>query len=184
MSPARPVLGLTTRLFHWTLATTIAALLAYGFWLQTIPSGPDKGPFVQWHKSFGMLVFVLALGRLAWRLREGFPPPIEGAPPWERRGSRAMHLFLIAATVLMPVSGILRSLAYAKPVSMFGLAVIPQVFTVKHDTLYALSSGLHEWLALALTGAVALHAAAALKHHWVDRDRTLARMLGRREASR
>lgn len=182
--PPRRTLGRTTRTFHWTAAAAILLMLAYGFWLQTLPGGPSKGPAVQVHKSFGMLVFCLALARLAWRMREGFPPPISDTGTWERRGARAMHGFLLAATILMPVSGILRSLAYARPISVFGMPVIPQVFAAKQDTLYALSSSLHDWLALTLTAAIALHAAAAIKHHWIDRDPTLDRMLWRRGVSR
>jgi cytochrome b561 len=182
--PPRGVLSRTTRTLHWTAAAAILLMLAYGFWLQTLPGGPSKGPAVQIHKSFGMLMFCLALARLAWRMREGFPPPLAGTDAWERRGARAMHGLLLAATILMPVSGILRSLAYARPVSVFGVPVIPQVFAAKQDTLYALSSSLHDWLAIALTAAIALHAAAALKHHWIDRDPTLDRMLGRRGVSR
>lgn len=171
--PGRLSLGL-----HWGVGASVLGLIAFGFWLRTVPGGPDKTAFVQIHKSVGVLVFAVALARVAWRMREGFPAPAGPHALWERRGAILLHVFLIAATLLMPLSGILRSLAYARPVSLFGLPVIPQLFEVKHETLYAMASNLHYGLALALSAGLALHVAAALKHHWIDRDATLRRILG------
>ena len=179
VSRAPAALGRPSRLLHWGVGAGVIGLLAYGFWLQSLPGGPGKAPFVQLHKSFGLLVFAAALARVAWRLREGFPPPAGPHPAWERRAARLLHLFLLAATLLMPLSGILRALAYARPVALFGLPVIPRLFETKQETLHALAATLHDGLALALTGALALHLAAALKHHLLDRDATLTRMLGR-----
>lgn len=171
--PGRLSLGL-----HWGVGAGVLGLIVFGFWLRTVPGGPDKTALVQIHKSVGVLVFAAALARVAWRLREGFPAPAGPHVPWERRGAIALHVFLIVATLLMPLSGILRSLAYARPVSVFGLPVIPKLFEAKHETLYAVASNLHDGLALLLSAALALHVAAALKHHWIDRDATLVRILG------
>lgn len=171
--PSRLSLGL-----HWGVGAGVLGLIAFGFWLRTVPGGPDKTALVQIHKSVGVLVFVAALARVAWRMREGFPAPAGPHAPWERRGATFLHVCLIAATLLMPLSGILRSLAYARPVSVFGLPVIPQLFEAKNGTLYAMASNLHDGLALALSAGLALHVAAALKHHWIDRDATLRRILG------
>jgi cytochrome b561 len=171
--PGRVSLGL-----HWGVGFGVLGLIAFGFWLRTVSGGPDKTALVQIHKSFGVIVFVLAIARVAWRMREGFPAPAGLHAAWERRSAIALHAFLIVATLLMPISGILRSLAYARPVSVFGLPVIPKLFEAKHETLYALAANLHDGLALALSAALALHVGAALKHHWVDRDGTLLRILG------
>ena len=72
------------------------------------------------------------------------------------------------------VHAILRSLAYARPVELFGIPMIPKLFEKKQEALYAVSANAHDGLALAL----AIHVAAALKHHLVDRDLTLWRILG------
>lgn len=171
--PGRLSLGL-----HWGVGAGVLGLIVFGFWLRTVPGGPDKTALVQIHKSVGVLVFAAALARVAWRMREGFPAPVGPHAPWERRGAIALHVFLIVATLLMPLSGTLRSLAYARPVSVFGLPVIPKLVEAKHETLYAVASNLHDGLALLLSAALALHVAAALKHHWIDRDATLVRILG------
>ncbi|WP_165937764.1 cytochrome b [Methylobacterium segetis] len=176
--PLPAPLSLPTRLLHWGVALGILVMLAYGLALQWVPSGPARTASVQVHKSLGLLVLALAAARLLWRWREGFPPPGPARGAWERRAARGVHAALIAASLLMPLSGIVRSLAYARPVALFGLPVIPQIFAEKQERLYALAAGLHDGLAWVLAGLVALHGAAALKHHCLDRDGTLRRMLG------
>ncbi|PXW51961.1 cytochrome b [Methylobacterium sp. B4] len=178
MTVPAPRLGRLSLGLHWSVGTGVLGLIAFGFWLRTVPGGQDKTALVQIHKSVGVLVLMAALARVAWRMREGFPAPAGPHAAWERRGAIALHVFLIAATLLMPLSGILRSRAYARPVSVFGLPLIPKLFEAKHETLYAIASNLHDGLALALSAALALHVAAALKHHWIDRDATLTRILG------
>lgn len=176
--PAEP-LGRATIALHWSVGLAVIALLAYGFWLQTLPSGPDKAPLVQLHKSFGLLVLVVALTRLLWRWRQGFPTPASPHALWERRAARTLHAGMLAATILMPVSGILRSLAYGRPVALFNVTLIPKLFEAKQDQLYALASNLHDGLAIALSIAILIHVAAALRHHLALGDATLRRMLGR-----
>ncbi len=172
-------LSVPTILLHWSVGLAVIGMLAYGFWLQTVPTGSDKTPLVQIHKSFGILVFALALVRLAWRWREGFPPAAGAYPTWERRAARTLQGFMILATILMPVSGILRSLAYGRPVSLFGLPLIPKLFEEKQETYYAAAANLHDGLALVLALAVALHVVAGLSHGGRKGDGTLARMFGR-----
>lgn len=173
-------LSAPTLLLHWLVGLGVLGLLAYGFWLQTLPSGAGKAPAVQIHKSFGMLVFGLALLRVAWRCHEGFPEPAGPHRHWERRSAMVLHSFLMAATLLMPITGILRSLAYARPVAVFGLPVIPKLFETKQELLYEISSKLHDSLAFVLAGAIALHVAAALIHQTRAGDATLGRILGGR----
>jgi len=171
-------LSRTTRLLHWGVGLSVLGMLAGGYWLRGIPGGPDKSALVQVHKSFGMLVLAAALARLIWRIREGLPRPLQSHPPLARRVAVGVHGALIAATLAMPLSGIGRSLAYARPVAVFGWPVIPQMVERKHEPLSVVFSGLHDWLALVLAVGIGLHALAAFKHHLIDRDETLRRMVG------
>lgn len=173
-------LGAVTLALHWTVGLSIIGMLAYGFWLQTLPSGAVRTPFVQIHKSIGILVFLAALARIAWRWHEGFPSRIGTHQDWERRAALGLHVFLITATLVMPISGIIRSLAYARPVQVFGLPVIPKIFETKQETLYWLSSTTHDTMAFLLTAALFIHVGASLKHHFVDGDDTLRRIIGLR----
>lgn len=174
----RARLSRMTVLLHGLVGLAVLGMIAGGYWLQTLPGGPGKTAIVQTHKSFGLLVFVAALVRIVWRFREGFPPAAGAHRPLECHAALVLHLFLIAATVAMPLSGIGRSLAYARPVNLFGWPVIPQLFDRKNERLYDVCAGLHDWLALIIVGCLVLHVAAALKHHLVDRDESLRRMVG------
>ncbi|MGU3539811.1 cytochrome b [Methylobacterium sp. A54F] len=173
-------LSLPTRLLHWTVALGILGMLAYGFRLQELPEGAVRGMAIRLHKSVGVVLLVLIVVRALWRWREGMPASSARHAPWERLAARTVHAALIAATLLMPLSGIARSLAYPRALSVFGVLLIPQPFATRPEMLYAGAAALHDGLALMLVGLVALHVAAALKHHFVDRDDTLRRMLGRR----
>jgi len=171
-------LSRTTRWLHGIVALAVLGMLASGYALATLPSGPDKSALVQLHKSFGMLVLAVALARLLWRIREGLPPALPSHRPLERLAAAGLHAVLIAATLAMPLSGIGRSLAYARPVAVFGWPVIPQIITRKHEAWSAAFSSLHDGLALVLAAAIGVHVLAALKHHLVDRDETLRRIVG------
>lgn len=173
-------LGAITLALHWTVGLSVIGMLAYGYWVQTLPSGPVRTPFVQIHKSIGILVFLAALARIAWRWREGFPNRIGVHRAWERRAALGLHVFLITATLVMPLSGIGRSLAYARPVQLFGWPIIPKLFETKQESLYWLLSTIHDATALLLTAALVIHVGASLKHHFVDGDDTLRRIIGLR----
>lgn len=175
-APARP-LGRMTRLLHWVVGLSVLGMLASGYGLAWTPSGPDKSAWVQVHKSFGVLVLAGALVRLTWRVWEGWPPALATHRLHERRAATYLYIFLIAATLAMPLSGIARSLAYGRSVAVFGWTLIPQLFQQKHEDLSAGFSGLHDGLAVLLAAAVGIHILAALKHHVVVRDETLSRML-------
>ncbi|WP_020180214.1 cytochrome b [Methylopila sp. M107] len=171
-APKRP--ALSSILLHWTVAVGVAGMLAFGYWISTLPKGPGKTDYVQLHKSFGMIVLILASARVLWRLRVGFPAPIGRA--WERGAARASHGLLIALTLVLPLSGVVRSLTYARPVAVFGLPVIPQMLAEKNVRLNEIAGAVHDACALALAMLIVLHVAVAAKHHFVDRDDTLKRM--------
>ncbi|KAB1069879.1 cytochrome b [Methylobacterium planeticum] len=136
-------LSATTRVLHWSVALGILLMLACGFWIQWLPDGPGRGVAIRAHKSTGLLVLALVPARVLWRWREGLPGPAGRHAPWERRAARMMHGALIAATLLMPLSGIARSLAYPRALALFGLPLIPQCFETRQQTLYAASAALH-----------------------------------------
>lgn len=159
---------------HWLVAFGVVGMLTFGYWIATLPKGPGKTEFVQLHKSFGMIVFMIAIVRIAWRARFGFPEAHGGT--WERRAAHAAHWALLALTIAMPLSGVVRSLSYARPIAVFGLPVIPQLIAEKNEALNELAGSVHDACALALVAIILLHVLAALKHHCVDHDDTLRRM--------
>ncbi|MGU3416985.1 cytochrome b [Methylobacterium sp. D54C] len=169
-------LSLPTRLLHWSVASAILPMLAYGFWLRAVPEGPGRGTAIRLHKSLGMLLLLLVLARLLWRAWEGWPAPSSQHRSWEVWAARAMHGALLAAILLMPLSGIARSLAYPRALALFEWPLIPKLFETRPELIYQTAVWVHDGLGLALPGLIALHVAAALKHHVLDRDDTLRRM--------
>lgn len=172
-------LSRATILFHWLTAVTIAGMLGFGFVIGATPRGPDKVALIQLHKSFGMIVLPLLIARLVWRLREGWPQAVSPLAAWERVGARAAHWALLLAPIVMIASGMVRSLAYARSIDVFGIPVVPVLLAEKNERINEAAGSVHDMAALVLVVVIALHVGAALGHHLLKRDATLLRMLGR-----
>lgn len=169
---------------HWVIALTLIALMGVGFYMATF----EYYPLYDWHKSFGVLIFAIILLRVWWRIKNGWPVPVRAYPALEHRLAQATHWVLIVGTLLMPISGMLYSGLGGYGIKVFGWAMVPgnkNPLTGETEPFHAGLSGLgqftHEWLGYLLAGAIILHIVGALKHHLIDRDRTLLRMLGRKE---
>lgn len=176
-SPGR--YGLVTKALHWLTATLILGLVALGWYMV------DLTYFDRWynqslltHKALGMAVLVLGFITLAWRALSPSPAALPGLPPWQRRASTAVHHLLFVMIFLLPVSGYLISTSAGKSIDFFGWFSIPPLIEVG-GTLRDVAIETHFWLAYGTAVLAALHAGAALKHHFIDRDDTLARMIWR-----
>jgi cytochrome b561 len=160
---------------HWLTAALIVANLALGLSMVPLPISPRKLQWYIWHKWVGITIFVLTCARLGWR---GFfppPSPVE-MPEWQRRAAASVHTLLYALLLLIPVSGWLYSSATGVQVVYLGLVPLPDL--VPNDkALAGVLKIVHVSLNFTLFALVCVHAAAALKHHFVDRDPVLTRML-------
>lgn len=167
----RPAIAL-----HWLIALLVFAGWGLGMYMHDLPASPTKVELVSWHKWIGVTVFLLALARAAWRATHA-PPPLPGTTaPWQARAARASHLLFYVLLLAMPLSGWLMSSAKGFQTVWFGVVPIPDLLE-KNKALGELLEEVHETLAWTLAALVALHVAAALKHHFVDRDGVLRRML-------
>lgn len=170
--------GAIHKTLHWLIALLILSLLPFGFYMANVI--PDENwqlklTVYQYHKFFGLVVLALVMVRIVWRFTAG-PRPAHpaGAPAWERRAAGAAHLALYLVMAAMPVTGYLMASASQFPVlTWFDL---PDPLGTNKD-LEGLFSTLHEVLGFAIAGLVAVHVAAALKHHMVDKHDVLRRML-------
>jgi len=128
------------------------------------------------HKSFGITILALALLRLLWRWRS--PPPAfpVAMPHWQIWVARALHYAFYALLILLPVTGWLMSSAANRPVSWFGLFTLPDLVAPDKSLRHTLGE-VHETAFSTLFVLAVVHVAAALKHHWFDRDDVLRRML-------
>lgn len=166
----------TARALHALLALAVIANLVLGAVMTELPFSVLRLKLFNWHKWAGIVILALSAVRLLWRLSHPPPPPLP-APRWQQSAAALTHGALYALFFAVPLSGWAYSSAAGFPVVLFGWWPLPDWVPVDRPLADGLKE-LHGALALALAGLVALHVAAALKHHWIDRDRLLDRMFG------
>jgi cytochrome b561 len=168
--------GLISVLLHWIMALLIIGLFVLGKYMVDLDyydSWYLKAPDL--HRGLGVTVAVLILFRLGWRLANLYPEPI--GKPWERRVALWVHRLFYALIGAIVVSGYLITTAAGQAVSVFGWFEVPATF-YDFQNQEEIAGVVHEWLANLLIALLVLHSLAALKHHFIDRDPTLRRMLG------
>jgi cytochrome b561 len=141
-----------------------------------LPLGAAKLAVLAKHKSFGITILGLALLRLVWRWLNRVPAEPLDIPRWQRIAARVSHIGLYVLLLITPLAGWLMSSARNFPVSWFGLVTLPD-FIAPNRPAYELLHDIHELLAQTLFWLALLHIAAALKHHFIDKDNVLRRML-------
>ena len=156
------------------MALLMVAGFCVGLYMVGLPLSPFKLRLYAYHKWLGVTAFALLLPRIAWRSRHA-PPPLPAMPAWEQAAAHANHLLLYILMVAVPLSGWLMSSAKGVTTVYLGLWPLPDAL-VKNEALGSLLEAMHRLLNYALLGLVSLHVAAALKHHFIDRDGLLGRM--------
>ena len=169
----------TAKALHWLMAALLFGLLALGFYMQDLPLSPEKLQLYSWHKWAGVTAFLLVAFRLFWRLAHR-PPALPASMPKRMQfAAHAGHLLLYGLMIAIPLSGWLMSSAKGFQTVWFGVLPIPDLLG-RDKALGELLQGVHLGLNLLLVGVLLGHLGAALKHHFVDRDDILTRMLPRR----
>ena len=161
---------------HWIIAFSVLALFVLGEWMEGLDyydAWYNRAP--EWHRSIGMLLLTVVTVRAGWRVIGHKISPLPTHSHWERFAGKIMHHILDLVTLLVLLSGYFISTAGGKAVSVFGWFDVPAAFG-GIEQQESLAGEWHEWLAIALLVLAALHALAALKHHFVDGDVTLKRM--------
>jgi cytochrome b561 len=167
--------GRTAVLLHWVIALLIAISFTVGMTMVDMPLSPTKAKVFAYHKWIGITVLALALVRVAWRVTHAGPPELP-LPAWQRLAAHATHVLLYALMLGIPLVGWMYTSAAGFPVVYLKLVQLPDLVS-KDKELAALLKTVHMVLAWSILVIVALHVAAALKHHFIDRDTTLRRML-------
>ncbi|MFN3845986.1 MAG: cytochrome b/b6 domain-containing protein [Paracoccaceae bacterium] len=174
--------GRVARLFHWTTAALILAAIPLGIIANRLPYDTTealarKAQLFSVHKTLGVVVFVVAIGRILWAVTQTHPAPIHPDRRAELWMAQLVHWMLYISLVAVPLTGWVHHAAvtgFAPILWPFGqgLPFVPQSEQV------ALVAGSAHWVFTKLMiGAIVLHVAGALKHHLIDRDGTLRRML-------
>lgn len=165
---------------HWIVALSVIGLAILGLWMVDLTyysAYYRSAPF--WHKSIGITLAAVIVFRLVWRSMNPRPAPLLNHQPWEKRLAAVVHSLLYVLLAVIVISGFLISTAKGQGVSVFGWFEIPAVLTDLPQQADR-AGAVHYWVAISVLVLAGLHALGALKHHFIDRDDTLRRMLGMR----
>jgi len=167
--------GLVSIVLHWLSAVAIITLFGLGVWMVDLDYYSNwyhDAPFI--HKSVGVLLITAMVLRFIWNFFNTRPEGLD--IPVLNKVAHAVHLILYFLIFALGLSGYLISTAESAPISVFGWFDVPAL--IEPFAEQADRAGLiHEWLAYGLMGLVLLHILAALKHHFINKDATLKRML-------
>ncbi|MBO9664694.1 cytochrome b [Dokdonella sp.] len=170
--------GSLAKFFHWTIVLLILAQAIIGLVMVELPKRPSSIPVYSFHKSLGITILALAVLRLGWRLFDPRPREVAGMPHWQALGARLGHVLLYVLIFAVPLSGwLFDSASSLRPLYWFNLFPLPNLTGGKNEAVKEFAEGAHELLFWVLVVVAAGHAAAALIHHFHNRDETLVRML-------
>lgn len=166
----------TAKTLHWLIATIMLGLIGLGFYMHNLPISPGKLKMYSWHKWAGVTVFLLATVRLAWRTL--YPPPKLPSEMSKllKMAAYYCHVSLYFLMFAIPLSGWLMSSAKGFKTVWFGVLPLPDLLHPNRQLGEALFN-LHLTLNVILIMLLFAHVAAVLKHHIIDRDEVLSRML-------
>lgn len=176
-------LSMTTRVLHWLVAIGFIGLSALGIYM----ANTETWSLYDWHKSLGILLFVIILLRVIWRLWHGWPVPSHVYQRREQQIAKITHWTLLLGTIAMPITGMIYSGSSGNGFGIFGWALIqatpdpanPATVIPYSENLTQIGETTHEIIGYLLVVAILLHIAGSVKHHVFDKDRTLLRMLGK-----
>ena len=188
--------GSVTKTFHWLTALLIFTALPLGWIANDLahdiydPSVPTTEADIIWavrlftaHKTVGVTIFFVALARILWAATQTKPGLLNAENKPEAFAAETVHWMLYASLVLVPLTGWIHHAAAEGFAPIFWPFGQNLPFVPKSPNLAEVTAGLHWLFIWVLAGSLALHIAGAMKHHVIDKDSTLRRMLpGRAEA--
>lgn len=167
------------RVFHWSIALCILAMWTLGFYM----TRTESYQFYHSHKSIGLLLIGLLFLRLLLRSFKGLPAPAHNYPKHEQVLAKLTHWALLILCAVMPIFGIMYSVASGHDLGIFGWELIHHNLAngseeVAPRSVFWMNTGqtMHAYLNYVLAAALVLHISGALKHHFIDKDNTLKRM--------
>ncbi|NNG21981.1 cytochrome b [Telluria aromaticivorans] len=173
-----------SKLQHWVMALIWIAAWIIGFIAVHFRDALNAHhELTILHKALASTVIFLTVFRIVWRWRHPAPALPASMSPALRRAAHQAHIALYAlALVALPLSGWMWSSVADKPIMMLGLVKLPPLVAPAPE-YYGLAKMVHQWLSWSIGLLVLGHAAAALKHHFHDRDGVLTSMLPARKAA-
>ncbi|MBF0174725.1 MAG: cytochrome b [Magnetococcales bacterium] len=169
--------GFVARLLHWSMFGLLSTLIVLGLWMTGLTYYDpwyQRAPAI--HEGLGLLSFLLFVFRVGWRRWDPPPACSLGMPAWEINIAHWTHRVLYVLMGIIPVTGYLITTAKGLPVVVFGWFSVPALLP-RQPGMEDLAGSVHLALGLTLAGLACLHMMAALKHHFIDKDDTLAKMV-------
>jgi cytochrome b561 len=161
---------------HWLIALLIFAAFPVGLYMVDLALSPTKLKIYSYHKWIGVTIFMLAVARIGWRASHPVPALPDSVPRWQQSLAGATHVLLYLLIVAIPLSGWLMSSALGFQTVYLGVLPLPDLLA-KDKLLGEQLKFVHMFLNYTLAALVLMHVGAAVKHHLIDRDDILARML-------
>jgi cytochrome b561 len=161
---------------HWLIVLLIFAAFPLGLYMHDLPLSPNKLRLYSYHKWIGVTVFLLALIRVYWRSTHRPPLMPDTMLRWEKIAAESVHYLLYVLILVIPVTGWVMSSAKGFQTVWFGVLPLPDLVG-KDKELGKLLEEVHAALNYCMLGIVVAHIGAALKHHFIQRDDILARMV-------
>lgn len=168
--------GLVVKIFHWLIALIVIGMLFGLVYLELIPKEYRPLTFLL-HKSTGILILFLMVLRLFWRFSQVRPELPTAIAQWEKRAANTVHYLLYLFLILMPLSGWIMATAANKAPKFFGLFIFPCPFIPQSKSLAKICSEVHTVIAWVLVALITVHVFAALKHHFINKNDVLKKML-------
>lgn len=177
LKDSRTAYGLISIMLHWVSAPLILFVFGLGVYMRGLDYYSPwyhRGPEI--HIALGLLIFLLMSLRLLWRIRSGSPEAIATIPKNTQLVANLVKYILYIAVFAICITGYLITTAEGSAANFFGLFSIPATLELSADNIDR-AGQIHKHAAWGLIVLVALHAFAALFHHFIKRDKTLVRML-------
>jgi len=166
----------TAMSLHWLIALMLFGMFGLGLYMTELPLSPTKLKLYSYHKWAGVTLFLLVLLRLGWRVTHTPPALPLSMPAWQVRAAAAGHHLLYILMIAAPLSGWLMSSAKGFQTVWFGVLPLPDLLD-KNEALGDTLLLVHRFLNYFFMAVVIGHILAAIKHHFIDRDGLLSRML-------
>ncbi|MFM2586846.1 cytochrome b [Vibrio sp. TBV020] len=164
------------RAIHWVSALVVIGMFAVGLWMVDLSYYSEwyrTAP--HWHKSIGILLALLTLFRFVWKCVT-VSPKVEGAS-YEVLGAKLAHAIMYIILLALPISGYLISTEDGRGIDVFEWFTVPALGAL-FEGQADIAGQIHFYAAWALILIAAVHAIAALKHHFINKDNTLRKMIG------
>lgn len=163
--------------FHWVTVVFVLFQLWLGFSFADMAQGPERASLFMWHRTVGALILLVAIARLTYRLTNPPPPYPPELPAWERIAGTWNHRLFYLLLIALPIGGLLAVSGHTpgKTIELLGGIAIPKIPGISKQ-LGETAGELHSLGAWLLCALIVLHAAAGLKHQFIDRNRAAGRM--------